>query len=58
MSCSSNPIKRKTIELIKSYFQKEEAVDELRARLLEEKTLDWLLENSELVEESAESGEG
>ncbi len=44
-----------TVELIKSYFQKEEAVDELRARLLEEKTLDWLLENSDLVEESAEA---
>ncbi len=46
-----------TIELIKGYFQKEEAVEELRARLLEEKTLDWLLENSELVEESAEEAE-
>ncbi len=44
-----------TVELIKSYFQKEEAVDELRARLLEEKTLDWLLENSELVDEASEA---
>ncbi len=46
-----------TVEAIKGYFQKEEAVDELEARILEEKTLDWLLENSELVEEVAEAEE-
>jgi hypothetical protein len=38
-----------TIEAIKGYFVQDEAVEELRARLLEEKTLDWLLEQSKLV---------
>ena len=39
-----------TVEAVRGYFMKEGAVDELRDRLLEEKTLDWLLENSNLVE--------
>jgi len=36
------------VEAIKAYLQKEEAVEQLRERILEEKTLDWLLEQSEL----------
>jgi len=39
-----------SIEAIRGYFVKENSVDELRARLLEERTLDWLLENSKLVD--------
>lgn len=38
-----------TVESVRGWFVKEDAVDELRARLLEEKTLDWMLEHSELV---------
>jgi hypothetical protein len=38
-----------TIEAVKGWFQKEEATAELRERILEEKTLDWLLERSNLV---------
>lgn len=38
-----------TIEAVKGWFQKEEAVDELRERLREERTLDWLLEHSNPV---------
>jgi len=37
------------VEAIKGYLQKEEAFGMLRDRVLEEKTLDWLLEQSELV---------
>lgn len=40
-----------TVEAIRGYFVKDDAVDELRARLLEEKTLDWLLERASLVAE-------
>ena len=36
------------VEAIRGYFQKENAVEDLRDRLLEEKTLDWLLEHAEL----------
>ncbi|MFT4627852.1 MAG: trigger factor [Myxococcota bacterium] len=42
-----------TVEAVRGYFMKEDAVQELRDRLLEEKTLDWLLENSNLVEPPA-----
>lgn len=35
------------VEAIRGYFQKENAVEDLRDRLLEEKTLDWLLERAE-----------
>ncbi len=38
------------VETIKGYFQRDDGVEELRSRLLEEKTLDWLLENSKIVE--------
>jgi FKBP-type peptidyl-prolyl cis-trans isomerase (trigger factor) len=38
-----------TVEAIRGYFVKDDAVEELRARLMEEKTLDWLLENSKLL---------
>lgn len=36
------------VEAIRGYFEKENAVEELRARLLEEKVLDWLLGQSDL----------
>ncbi len=42
-----------TVEAIRGYFVKDGAVDELRARLMEEKTLDWLLEHAKLVSEGA-----
>ena len=38
------------VEAIRGYFAKDNAVGELRKRLLEERTLDWLLERAELVE--------
>lgn len=38
------------VEAIKGYFIKENAVEDLRERLLEEKTLDWLLERATLVD--------
>ena len=43
------------VEAIKAYLQKEDALEQLRDRILEEKTLDWLLEQSELVAPSAAS---
>jgi len=39
------------VEAIKGYFLKENAVEDLRERLLEEKTLDWLLEQAEFSDE-------
>lgn len=42
-----------TIEAVKGWFQKEGATDELKDRILEEKTLDWLLERANLVTPSA-----
>lgn len=36
-------------EAIKGYFAKDNAVEELRKRLSEERTLDWLLERAELT---------
>lgn len=36
------------VEAIRGYFQKENAVGELRKRLSEERTLDWLLESADL----------
>lgn len=44
-----------TVEAIRGYFVKDNAVEELRARLLEEKTLDWLLERAKIVTEVADS---
>lgn len=44
-----------TVEAIKGYFIKDNAVEELRARLLEEKCLDWLLERAKIVTEAAKS---
>lgn len=41
------------VEAIRGYFKKDNAVEELRKRLLEERTLEWLLERSELVESAA-----
>jgi trigger factor len=37
------------VEAIRGYFKKDNAVEELRKRLLEERTLEWLLERAELV---------
>lgn len=36
------------VEAIRGYFAKDNAVDELRRRILEERTLDWLLERAEV----------
>lgn len=41
-------------DAIRSYFEGDEAQEELRARLAEEKTLDWLLERANIVEPSEE----
>lgn len=38
-----------TIEAVRGYFQRDGADDELRERILEEKTLDWLLERANVV---------
>lgn len=38
-----------TIEAVRGYFSTDEAQQELRDRILEEKTLEWLLEHSTLV---------
>ncbi len=40
------------VEAIRGYFAKDNAAGELRKRLAEERTLDWLLERAELVETS------
>jgi hypothetical protein len=44
-----------TVEAVKGYFEKDGAVEELRDRILEEKTLEWLLERSNLVDAPAET---
>lgn len=44
-------------EAIKGYFAKDNAVEELRKRLSEERTLDWLLERAELVTTEQKSEE-
>ena len=36
------------VEAIRGYFAKDNAIEELRKRLLEERTLEWLLEHAEL----------
>jgi len=46
------------VEAIKGYFVRDGVEDELRSRLLEEKTLDFLLERSKLVEPKAEPAKG
>jgi trigger factor len=38
------------VEAIRGYFAKDNAIGELKKRLLEERTLDWLLERAELVD--------
>ncbi len=40
------------VEAIRGYFAKDNAVGELKKRLLEERTLDWLLERAELIDVS------
>lgn len=44
------------VEAIRGYFIKENAVEELRRRLLEERTLDFVLEAAELKETAATEG--
>jgi trigger factor len=43
------------VEAIRGYFKKDNAVEELRKRILEERTLEWLLEASELVTPNGEA---
>lgn len=43
------------IEAIKGFFAKDDAIDELKDRLLEEKALDWLLERANLVDSLPEA---
>lgn len=40
------------VEAIKGYFVKDDAVEDLRQRILEEKTLDWLLGKAEVTHEA------
>jgi hypothetical protein len=40
-----------TTSAIRGYLEREGATGVLRERLLEEKTLEWLLENAELIHE-------
>lgn len=42
-------LRGQTVEAIRGYFSTDEAQQELRDRILEEKTLEWLLEHSTLV---------
>jgi trigger factor len=42
-----------TVEAVKGYFVKDGAVEELRQRMLEEKTLDWLLSHAVVSHEAA-----
>lgn len=44
------------VEAIRGYFVKDNAVEELRKRLLEERTLDWLLEVAEVNYVATEGG--
>ncbi|MBN2800805.1 MAG: trigger factor [Deltaproteobacteria bacterium] len=41
--------RNQTVEAIRGWFVKEDAVEDLRDRMLEEKTLDWLLEHATLL---------
>jgi trigger factor len=43
------------VEAIRGYLEREGAFDVLRDRILEEKTLEWLLENADLKEIAAET---
>lgn len=45
-----------TVEAVRGWFKKEDAVAELKDRILEEKTLDWLLERANLVAPPAPEG--
>ncbi|MBI5966962.1 MAG: hypothetical protein HY882_03765, partial [Deltaproteobacteria bacterium] len=38
------------VEAVKSYYQKELLLEDLRAQLLEEKTLDFLLSKAKIIE--------
>ncbi len=46
------------VEAVRGYFLKENAVEELRARLLQDRTLEWLLEQAELVTPDSGAQEG
>lgn len=46
-----------SIEAIKGYFVQDDAVDDLRARILEEKTLDWLLAQCTITNEPPKAAE-
>ncbi|MCB9689176.1 MAG: trigger factor [Alphaproteobacteria bacterium] len=46
-----------TLEAVRGWFQKEDAIGELKDRILEEKTLDWLLERANLVTAEAPAAE-
>jgi len=37
------------VEAVRGYFNKEGAIDDLKARLVEEKTLDWLVDQAKLI---------
>jgi trigger factor len=41
------------VEVIRGYFAKDEMIDDLKARLLEEVTLEWLLDHAKVVEAKA-----
>jgi trigger factor len=43
-----------SLEAIRGYFSNDEAIGELKDRLLEEKTLDWLLDQAKLIDEPKE----
>ena len=47
-----------TVEAVKGWFTKDGGIDELNDRILEEKTLDWLLERANIVEPSADAPAG
>lgn len=46
-----------TVEQVRSWFATDESKAELRDRLLEEKTLDWLLDKQEITREAPEPAE-
>jgi trigger factor len=44
-------MRNQSVEAIRGYFANDEAIGELKDRLLEEKTLDWLLDQAKLLDE-------
>jgi len=43
------------VEAVRSHFGKESAIEDLKARLVEEKTLDWLIDQAKLVKVKAKA---